>query len=421
MRDADPLQILMARGARIHAPDSVEIGPEVDLSRIQAQGLTIYPGCRIYGAETVIQQGVELGAEGPVTIRNCALGRDVRLKAGTFEGACFLQGARMGPGAQVREGCLLEEGARGAHNVGIKQTILFPFVTLGSLINFCDCLMAGGTDEKNHSEVGSSYIHFNYTPNQDKATASLIGDVPKGVMINQPPIFLGGQGGMVGPVRIAYGVVVAAGTIVRKDLLEENKMVLGSSIPARSVPFHQGLYTNIKRILEMNILYIANLVALRRWYLDVRSLFFASTHIEDGLFKGALRVLDSAISERIKRLGQVASRMPASIELYRKTKGLLSDQDPLIKRKLAFHKRWEQVRDVLQKGLDETGEESLRDRFLEAVQDGIWRRGRDYLSVIKGFTPDESHSGTRWLQGVVDRVVEHAWDCLPEFKVERKR
>jgi UDP-N-acetylglucosamine/UDP-N-acetylgalactosamine diphosphorylase len=52
----------------------------------------------------------------------------------------------------------------------LKQTILFPFVTLGSLINFCDIFMSGGSDRKNHSEVGSSYIHFNYTPNQDKAT-----------------------------------------------------------------------------------------------------------------------------------------------------------------------------------------------------------------------------------------------------------
>jgi UDP-N-acetylglucosamine/UDP-N-acetylgalactosamine diphosphorylase len=42
----------------------------------------------------------------------------------------------MGLGAQVREACILEEQASAAHCVGLKQTILFPFVTLGSLINF---------------------------------------------------------------------------------------------------------------------------------------------------------------------------------------------------------------------------------------------------------------------------------------------
>ena len=136
--------------------------------------------------------GVKLGSRSPVTIKNCQLGKKVELKGGYFEGSTFLKGSTFQDGAEVREGCLLEEEANGAHTVGLKQTILFPFVTLGSIINFCDILMAGGTSRTNHSEVGSSYIHFNYTPNQDKATASLIGNVAHGVMLNQPPIFLGG-------------------------------------------------------------------------------------------------------------------------------------------------------------------------------------------------------------------------------------
>ena len=102
----------------------------------------------------------------------------------------------MGSGAHVRAGCILEEQASGAHTVGLKHTILFPFVTLGSLVNFCDCLMSGGTDRKNHSEVGSSYIHFNYTPQPGQGhPPPLVGDVPHGVMLNQAPIFLGGAGG----------------------------------------------------------------------------------------------------------------------------------------------------------------------------------------------------------------------------------
>ena len=56
------------------------------------------------------------------------------------------------------------------------------FVTIGSLVNFCDLLMAGGSSRQDHSEVGSGYIHFNFTPwgaRGDKATPSLIGDVPR--------------------------------------------------------------------------------------------------------------------------------------------------------------------------------------------------------------------------------------------------
>ncbi len=216
---------LIEKGATIPNPFSLDIGDEVDVERISGEGVILYPGCRIYGAKTVISAGVKLGAEGPVTIDDCRLGRKVELKGGYFKQSVFLEKANMGSGAQVREGCLLEEEANGAHCVGLKQTILFPFVTLGSLINFCDCLMAGGTSRKDHSEVGSSYIHFNFTPDGDKTTASLFGDVPRGVMLNQPPIFLGGQGGTVGPVRVGYGTVVAAGSILRHDVLDDGQLV----------------------------------------------------------------------------------------------------------------------------------------------------------------------------------------------------
>jgi len=184
---------LLDKGVKIPCPESVEIDPQISIDRISGNGVTIHTGCKLFGSRTLISEGVELGYEAPVTIENCQLGRDVKLKGGCFYDSTFLDRSGMGSGAQIRDACLLEEGARGAHTVGLKQTILMPFVTLGSLINFCDCLMSGGTDEKNHSEVGSSYIHFNYTPNQDKATASLMGDVPRGVMLNQPPIFLGDE------------------------------------------------------------------------------------------------------------------------------------------------------------------------------------------------------------------------------------
>ena len=163
-------------------PFSVEIGDEVDPGRI-AEGVVLHGGTRIRGPKTLISAGVKLGQESPVTLEDCQLGPGVELKGGFFRQSVFLEKAGMASGAHVREGCLIEEEASGGHSVGLRQTILFPFVTLGSLINFCDCLMAGGTSRRDHSEVGSSYIHFNYTPNQDKATFSILGDVSRGVML----------------------------------------------------------------------------------------------------------------------------------------------------------------------------------------------------------------------------------------------
>lgn len=189
------IEKLLKKGVNIPNPDSIEIGREVDTDRISGDGVVIYSGCKIFGGSTLILKNTRLGYESPVTIENCQIGTNVDLKGGFLRQAVLLDKVSIGYGSHIREGTILEEETSIAHMVGLKHTILLPFVTLGSLINFCDCFMSGGTSRRDHSEVGSSYIHFNYTPNQDKATASLIGDVPNGVMLNQRPIFLGGQGG----------------------------------------------------------------------------------------------------------------------------------------------------------------------------------------------------------------------------------
>ncbi|KKN48090.1 hypothetical protein LCGC14_0656220, partial [marine sediment metagenome] len=235
------INALIEKGVKIPNPSSVEIGEEVNINLISSEDVTIYTGCKIFGNKTIIMSGVKLGCRSPVTIKNCQLGRNVELRGGYFEGSTFLKGSTFQDGAEVREGCLLEEKSNGAHTVGLKQTILFPFVTLGSIINFCDILMAGGTSRTNHSEVGSSYIHFNYTPNQDKATASLIGDVAYGVMLNQPPIFLGGQGGIVGPSRIGYNTVIAAGVIYRGDCPQGHRLLMGKELQKEDMDFYPGL------------------------------------------------------------------------------------------------------------------------------------------------------------------------------------
>jgi len=329
----DKTLALIKKGATIHSPGTVVVGDEVSLERISASGVIIYPGCRIFGEKTLIMTGVKLGYEGPVTIENCQLGPDVELKGGFFRQSSFLEKASLGSAAQVRDGCMLEEQANGAHAVGLKQTILFPFVTLGSLINFCDCLMSGGTNRKNHSEVGSSYIHFNYTANQDKATASLMGDVPRGVMLDQPPIFLGGQGGLVGPIRVEYGSVIGAGFICRRDILEGGKLVLTQDLyqrcdepQGRIMEFSSGVYWQVKQKVLNNINYIANLVALNHWYRKVRVLFFVGESKERLLYEGVIEKLEMAIDERIGRLKELAEKMPHSVRLYREVaKGCLRD------------------------------------------------------------------------------------------------
>jgi bifunctional UDP-N-acetylglucosamine pyrophosphorylase / glucosamine-1-phosphate N-acetyltransferase len=383
---------LLSKGVKIPNPAGVEIGPEVDIERISGERVVIYAGCRIAGERTLILPGARLGAEGPVTVENCFVGPEAELKSGYFREAVFLEKACCGSGSHVREGTILEEQAGIAHTVGLKQTILFPFVTLGSLINFCDCLMAGGTDRQNHSEVGSSYIHFNFTPNQDKATPSLIGDVPRGVMLNQRPIFLGGQGGMVGPVRLDYGITVAAGTILRKDEVRPDRLIIGGAGKGGSIEFRPGRFSGTSRIIKNNLVYIANLMALRHWYLEVRSLFVGERFPEP-LLAGLTLNVQRAVDERTKRLKQLGDKMAAA-------------GDP------SLLERWPSVEQALAARNEHRGNDRLRESFQEKTSRAIETAGKDYLTVIKGLPAGESGQGTAWLQGIVDETVEVALAAL---------
>ena len=339
----------------------------------------IHPGCRIENSS--IGPGCEIGAEGPVVMENCQLGRGVQLKGGTFSGAVFLEGANMGPGAHVRAGTILEEQASGAHTVGLKQTVLLPFVTLGSLINFCDILMAGGTSRKNHSEVGSSYIHFNFTPNQDKATASLIGDVPRGVLLNQKPVFLGGQGGLVGPSRIAYGSVIAAGGICRKDILEEGQLYVPPAPVEKIAPFEPGRYGNIDRIVKNNLIYIGSIKALKAWYENVRALFIRDEY-DEAVHNGAIANLDLILTERMKRLEQLADKAGDAFSNAWKKFGAQAQP---------ASEHWK-------KPLDTVASASLMCE-IEAADKS------DYLAAIQKLGTGACAAATAWLQSIVDETA----------------
>jgi len=405
---------LLSKGVQMPVPESVELGADVDPERISGDNVIIHAGCKIFGADTFIGAGAEIGLEAPATIDNCQVGPNVKLNGGFFSQAVFLEGAACGSCAHVRSGTILEEGASIAHSVGLKQAILFPYVTLGSLINFCDCLMAGGTSPKNHSEVGSAYIHFNFTPQQDKATASLIGEVPDGVMLDKRPIFLGGQGGLVGPCRLAYGITIAAGTIYRKDELRPDRLIFGGSEKGGNIAYKPGVYRNVKRIFLNNLIYIGNLMALGKWYREVRAQFL-SNRFPQALYNGLTDRLDQAISERIKRLHAFFEKLAGSPE---------NSASTLARQKTALYERRDAITDLLKdkrhlREPDTPETRDARDHLLEAVKSGIETSGSDYLTVIKNLSSDDKTAGSQWLQSTVDALVAEILDIVPEFKTEK--
>ncbi len=404
---------LLNKGVEMTCPMAVEVSNEVNLERISGRHVCFIGSVRIQGSHTLICPGARLGEEGPVTLKNCYLGENVELRGGYFRDSVFLDGSVLGSGAQVREGCLIEEDAGGNHCIGLKQTVLFPFVTLGSLVNFCDCLMAGGTSRSNHSEVGSSYIHFNYTPHQDKATASLIGDVPQGVMLECAPIFLGGQGGIVGPVRIGYGTVLSAGTILREDCPEGGKLLSGP-VSQQEREFYPGLYRNVRRKALNNIRYTANLLALKAWYVAVRSIFMQRREMGPDLLDGCLVTLDAQIKERIKRFREFCEKMEKSIVLSDR---ILPDRqwDTLRQQKKELLENYPAVEINFTEYKFNFWSED-KNRFLKDLNLTLDKRTQDYISVIKALDAETKAAGTRWLQSVVEGITEKILQNLPSLR-----
>jgi len=404
----DKIIQLIKKGVDMPNPLTVDLDEAVSVDRISGNGVKIYPGCRLFGEETLLSEGSTIGYEGTVTIDNCQIGPGVELKGGYFRDAVFLKESSMGLGAHVREGCLLEEQSNGAHCVGLKQTILFPFVTLGSLINFCDCLMAGGTSRKDHSEVGSSYIHFNFTPDGDKTTASLIGDVPRGVMLKQPPIFLGGQGGIVGPLRLGYGNVVAAGTVLRNDFPEDNRLIVPKPHRGAVIRFVPRSYPGLSRVVGNNLRYIANILALEQWYVHVRGSFFTGQEFGERLYEGALHKLSLAKKERIKRLKAMAGRIYESDKEGDRKRGATNGRRE-------FHDKIQQVCEILTE--ESAAGEGLeyRDRFLRALESYREDNEHDYIDTIQGLPDSVSQEGTGWLEEVVVGLCRKAKEFLPSL------
>ena len=372
------LKSLLANGVTVLHPESTYIADDVNPARIAA-GVTLHPGCRLSGKDLSIGPGSEIGAEAPATVRDCQLGAKVHLAGGFFEKATFLDGFKAGSGAHVRPGCLFEEGSSIAHSVGVKQTVFLPWVTAGSLINLCDALMAGGTSRKAHSEIGSSYIHFNFTPQRDKATPSLIGDVPRGVLLNNDAIFLGGQGGIVGPCKIEYGTVIPAGQIWRGDVTEPKRLVAKTGFKRNiDTPYDGRTYSNVLRVARNNLTYIGNILALDAWYRVVRAPFMSCDPFQLACHQGALQRISEILTERVSRLNEFALNAANAPDDTNR----------------AFAEQWTSAKDTLTQNITNR-ETAMVPHEVTVIVERLPKE--NYLQAIQSLNSVDAHILTLWL------------------------
>jgi hypothetical protein len=313
----DRLDILSRNGVELVDSRQIFIDDSVSLDRI-FPGAVLFPGTRLMGANTLVAPGARIGSEGPATIVNAAIGEEAEIASGFVTDSVLLRKARIGSNGHIRGGTLLEEEASTAHAVGLKHTVLTSFVTLGSLINCCDCLISGGRSRTSHTEVGSGFIHFNYTPwgeSGDKATPSIIGGIPRSVFLREERIFVGGLSGAVGPAKIGFGSFTVAGQVIRSDVLDRT---IYSEVPRKitgSWDFRSRGLSGPR--VERNLLYIGHLVALRAWYTDVRKARLSSEDRSSHLgitLDAATRLLDASIAERWLRLRQFLGTQSALLD-----------------------------------------------------------------------------------------------------------
>ena len=314
----DRLDLLSRKGVDVIDPRQTFVDDTVRLDRI-FPGSVLFPGTRLSGSSTIVAPGAKVGSEGPATIVDSAIGENAEIASGYVNGSVLLTKARIGSNGHVRAGTLLEEEASTAHAVGLKQTILTSFVTLGSLINCCDCLISGGRSRTNHTEVGSGFIHFNFTPwgeSGDKATPSLIGGVPQGVFLRKQRIFIGGISGMVGPNRVGFGSFTVAGQVIRSDVAASR---IHSETQRRiDAPWDFGPRSLSAPRIERNLEYIGHLAALRTWYFLVRRRRLPPGELSSHLgmtIDAAIELLDGSMMERWTRLGQFLNCDLPSIQL----------------------------------------------------------------------------------------------------------
>jgi UDP-N-acetylglucosamine/UDP-N-acetylgalactosamine diphosphorylase len=362
------LDFLEANGVSIIDRRQTYLDETVDETRI-CHGAVLYPGTRLIGARTFVGPGARVGTEGPVVLENTIIAENSEVASGYLNEAVMLRNARAGANAHIRVGTLMEEEASTAHAVGLKHTVLMSFVTMGSLINFCDALISGGKSRREHTEVGSGFIHFNYTPrgrSGDKATPSLIGDVVHGVFLRQQRIFLGGLSGIVGPQKVGFGSFTVAGQVVRKEI-PANRVV--GDVPRKVDRQFYASTEAPERILKLNLEYIGQLNALQAWYREVRLARIPASrkyaHIQV-VTQAALDLLSVCVDERVKRLRQFLEERGLPIPS-------LSSNNPTC---------------------------PLR---IEARHPYV-----DHIDWIMDLPPVEVEKGLSWLQSIVDRIIAGA-------------
>ena len=417
------LQNLQERGVIIPDLNSVKIGKEISPENI-SPGCTIYPFVRINGEKTNIKSGSKIGIYGPVTLKNSWIGEEVIvgslgavtlkdvvvgpksiLGSGVAEQAVllgkesFVNEFTTGYGFRIRKGSLYEEDSSSAQHTDTKMTILFPWATLGSNINFCDVILTGGTGSGMgfFSEVGSGTIHFNFTIRGDKATASMFGDVSRGVFLDSDRIFIGGKNSLIGPIKSDFGVMTAANARINGTLTRG--LNFGKSLSSGRISYDPKIFLGVFDIVIKQANLLAELVALFNWYKQIRVSCIAQTPEKKIIYTSGLKIVELNYEERISQLSKFIDSVQNSFGKNEKSKKI-TKKEIIEQRKLLDN--WPLIEKKLFKlsNFSISAPESFKNSIIELQSFGY----SNYTEVIKNLSEEDKKLGQKWLNRISKKV-----------------
>lgn len=424
------LQSLLDKGVILPAPDQVLISKDVKLENLHP-GCVIHPFSRISGEKTVIHARAEVGVNGaatvhdsvvgsgskiailgPVSLQETTTGPNTILGSGAAESAVLLGKESMandfstGYGFRIRKGSLYEEDASSAQHTDTKMTLLAPWVTLGSNINFCDITVTGGTGPNpgEFSEIGSGTIHFNFTIRGDKATASILGNIPEGVFLKSQRVFIGGNNSLLGPLNCDFGVFTAAG--IRAAGRLKKGLNMGRGLPTGHTDYNPQVFSHTNKIIGKQVEYIGQLCALYHWYIKVRSRLAANEEMRS-LYQAGVRVIEMNIKERIKQIQRFVEALDHSIHLLSQApvpvQGIIEEQKNL-------QKHWPRLEAHLNDYHNHCW--GMPEELAHAIEQ-VAELDLPYTQKIQAMRENGVSMGTSWLQSIVHR-------CNVFFKDELK-
>lgn len=412
---------LKTKGVIIPNPENVYINDDVNIEQIE-KSVVLLPGTSLQG-NIILRENTVIGPN--AFLKNVVCSRNVHLASGVYENCVFLDGAKTRLGTEIRNDSLFMEMVETSHTVGCKMTILGIKVVLGSLVNYCDIFVSGGSNEPfAFTEIGSGAIHYNFTPNGLKF-GSLIGPGAVGEMFGLfPKTFIGGNTQLVAPIKIDSQVLIPAGSSVRSSVKsgtlysEENKQSTTSN-------FSLDLLTSVFKKVSHTSELIIHYKALALYFERVRILFakLAKDPLLEQIFRQAIHIINNNIQERLYWLF-------SSNGLYSKLEKSLICHEESLKKSLPLEKVSFHLKEIAEQQSLLSIQDSLKEILnapLQTIKEeknflALWTKhvsnfistqdNINYFDCLCALSHEDKVQGKIWLESLISQEMEKISNLL---------